>query len=90
MRMVLANYILNFWHFVDQVRASLIPMSYPDSISLSISIGASTLKIGDHFEEGVHEDIISTLDEFRSLGTSCSEGDFRSVWVPDWSCRRYT
>ena len=65
-RTVLANNILNFWHFVDQVRASFIPMSYLDSISLSISIGASALKIGDHLEKGVHEDIISRLDEIRS------------------------
>ena len=68
--MVLANYILNFWHFVDQVRASLVPMGYLDSISFSVSIGASALKICDHFEEGVHEDIIPTLDVCRRLERS--------------------
>ena len=67
MRIVLPNYIPNFWHLVDQVRASLVPMGYLDS-SLSVSIGASTLKICDHLEEGVHEDIIPALDVCSSLG----------------------
>ena len=43
-------------------------MGYLDS-SLSVSIGASTLKICDHLEEGVHGNIIPELNVCSSLGS---------------------
>ena len=61
-RMVLLNNCPDFWHSIYKVGTPLVPMGNLDTLSSSITIFVPRLKICDHIEEGVDEDIEAKVD----------------------------
>ena len=63
--MMLTHNGSDFRHFIDQIRASLVPVRYFNATVLSVTIGVSALEIRDHTEECLEEGIKITVEVWK-------------------------